>query len=149
MTKIQWNKELSVDVIAIDNQHKQLIDIANTLLEAVDQGADRAATDKAIKKLREYTVSHFNSEEALMAEVRYPDRGHHQAEHRKLKEEVKQFQRELYEKRTPAASTVLSFLKSWLLGHILTYDRKLARFIHDQKAKNTTETVVSIGKDTE
>ncbi len=135
MPQIQWSKELSVDVARIDTQHKQLIDIANKLLEAVEGTPDRNVVDLSIKKLREYTVSHFGSEEALMAEVRYPKRGEHQAEHRKLKNDVKQFQRDMYERRTPSPKQVLDFLRGWLLNHILTFDRELARFIHEQKSQ--------------
>ncbi|QJB56679.1 bacteriohemerythrin [Pseudodesulfovibrio sp. zrk46] len=146
MPKIQWNKELSVGVNEIDDQHKELIKIANLLLETVEGPPDRNMVDSAIKQLREYTVFHFNSEEALMTEVRYPERGEHHAQHRKLKNDVKQFQRDMYEQQIPEPAVVLAFLRSWLLNHILTFDRKLAQFINDQKALEMPETTVSIGK---
>lgn len=37
-------------------------------------------------------------------------------------------------------------MKRWLLDHILTHDRKLARFIHEQESKDTkSETDIEIG----
>ncbi|ADU63729.1 MAG: bacteriohemerythrin [Pseudodesulfovibrio sp.] len=134
MTKINWNDELSVNVPAIDNQHKELIRIANVLINAVSLGRDDRVVGDVIRKLRDYTVFHFSSEETLMQDIRYPKRAEHEAEHRRLKQSVKNYQRVLYKKESITPHEVLDFLKEWLLTHILTFDRELARFIHAQEA---------------
>ena len=69
MQKIEWTEELEVGVEMIDSQHHALIDIANNVIEAVENGEDKEAVDKTITKLREYTVFHFNEEEKLMEEI--------------------------------------------------------------------------------
>ena len=96
--RIIWNEQLSVGVAIIDSQHKELIRIANLLLDGVARGDGRDAVDMVVKKLREYTVFHFNSEEGLMEDIRYPDRHVQAREHHRLKKEVKDFQRQLYKK---------------------------------------------------
>lgn len=138
MTKINWNDELSVNVPAIDDQHKELIRIANVLIKAVSLERDDRVVGNVIKKLRDYTVFHFSSEEALMQDVRYPKRAEHEAEHRRLKQNVKNYQRVLYKKESISPYEVLDFLKEWLLTHILTFDRELARFIHAQETGKTS-----------
>ncbi len=99
MHQLKWNKELSVDVPLIDDQHKELIRIANGLIKGISRGCTPNTINNVLGKLREYTVFHFNSEEKLMEEVRYPDRGEHEIEHRRLKTSVKDFQRRIYKKR--------------------------------------------------
>ncbi|MBI9079468.1 MAG: hemerythrin family protein [Pseudodesulfovibrio sp.] len=135
MAKIKWNEELNVGVEQVDNQHKELIRIINGLINAVDLGRDKKTLENVLQKLREYTVFHFNSEEALMEEVRYNKRGEHINEHARLKRSIKDFQRNLYKHETLTSDMVLEFMKEWLLHHILSFDRELARFIHEQKAK--------------
>ncbi len=141
MHKIEWNNELSVGVQEIDDQHKELIRIANGLMNAVSKGADKRVVNNVITKLRAYTVFHFNSEEKLMLDHRFPKRGEHEAEHNRLKTEVKQFQRTLYKKHKLTPDMLLDFLKTWLLKHILSTDRELAKFIKDNDDK---ETVVEV-----
>lgn len=146
MLELKWNKDISVDDPLIDSQHKELIRIANVLIKAVTLGRDRRIVNNVITKLREYTVFHFSSEEDLMEKAHYPGRGEHVQEHNRLKREVKDYQRQLYEKQNLTPDAVLEFIKDWLLGHILTYDRDLANFIHEKEAEMKP---VTIGKPTD
>lgn len=146
MPKIQWNKELSVGVTEIDDQHKELIRIANALINAVSLGRDERVLGNVIRRLREYTVFHFSSEEELMERMHYPARGEHASEHARLKKNVKDYQRLIYKKEDLTPGEMLGFIKEWLLGHILTYDRELAKFIHQKRAEKKVESSVTISK---
>ncbi len=141
MNRIEWNDELSMGVSEIDDQHKELIRIANGLINAVNKGADTRVLNNVITKLRAYTVFHFNSEEQLMHDHRYPRRGEHEADHNRLKKDVKEFQRTLYKKRDLTPHAVLDFLKVWLLKHILSADRELATFIKEKRNEDKVVTV--------
>jgi hemerythrin len=134
MSRIEWSDELCMGVKQIDDQHRELIRIANVLMKAVSLGRDERVLTNVIKRLREYTVFHFNSEESLMEDVRYPERGDHMNEHRRLKQNVKDYQRILYKKEAISPEEIFIFIRGWLLEHILTSDRELARFIHEQAA---------------
>lgn len=134
MSRIEWNDELSLGVEKIDTQHKELIELTNDVLEALKgEDASRVIT-AAVSRLRDYTVHHFSSEEELMREVHYPKRVEHIQEHARFKAEVKDMQRDIYEKRIPDAKEFKQFMAQWLLGHILSFDRELARFIRDPKS---------------
>jgi len=135
MAKLEWNDELSIGVELIDSQHKELIRIANELINAVTLGHRGKELEKILEELREYTVFHFNAEEELMEEIRYPQRGEHANEHTRLKQSVKDFRQQLYKKETLTPEAMLEFMKGWLLDHLLSSDRELARFIREQKAK--------------
>lgn len=129
MSAIQWNDDLSVGVKLIDHQHQALITIANRIVDAAAQGAGPAIINGLVKKLREYTVFHFNSEEELMERIRYPKRGDQEREHTRLKQEVKDYQRQLYQREDVTPDEVKEFVIDWFFEHILTYDRELAEFI--------------------
>lgn len=139
MAEIKWSKELSVGVEMIDDQHKKLIGIVNTLLTAIEQDQDKEILNDIFIQLREYTVFHFSCEQDLMSEIHYPKRGTQMEAHTNLKKDVKNFQRQIYLHEEPTTAEVLSFMKGWMLDHILTHDRELARFIHEQKAEVKSE----------
>lgn len=132
MARLEWNEELSMGVEEIDRQHKELIRIANGLINAVALEREPRILKNVIRKLREYTVFHFNSEEALMEKTRYPKRGEHAKTHQNLKNNVKRYQRVIYKKEKLEPEAVLNFLKIWLLKHILESDMEFARFLHER-----------------
>lgn len=135
MSLIQWSPQLSLGVPLIDDQHKQLITIANVLIKAVGRDLNTRVINNVIRRLREYTVFHFSSEEELMEKVHYTYRGEHANEHLQLKQQVKEYQRGIYYKENPRPEEVKEFIKGWLLGHILESDRRLVDYIHEQEKK--------------
>jgi len=139
MPELRWNNDLTLGVDMIDNQHQELIRIANMIIRAVDRHDDRDHVDEIVRLLREYTVFHFHCEEMLMEDIRYPGRGDQVREHTQLKRDVKQFQRKLYLQEYIAPESILEFVKGWLLTHILAYDRDLAKFIKTQETTDSEE----------
>ncbi len=142
MTGIVWSSKLETGVREIDDQHKQLIDIANRVVEAVQEKLGTLGVDEIIKELREYTVIHFSAEEELMAALHYPDHGPHHIEHERLKNQVKLWQRDLYQKEALTVGEVREFLRGWLIEHILRSDMAFKSWLQE----NSVCTVTASGK---
>ncbi len=134
MSKIEWSEKLNVGVDEIDTQHKELIKIANALIHAITIGKNEMTINNVVRKLREYTVFHFNSEEKLMKKNNYDKYIEHKAEHEQLKKSVKKFQRSIYEKKQLSGKDLFEFMKTWLLDHILKSDMRISAFLNK---KNT------------
>jgi len=132
MSKLVWSSELSTLNDEIDTQHKELIRIANGLINAVNLNRGPRTLSNVISKLREYTVFHFSCEEALMEELAYPKRGEHEQEHAKLKVQVKDYQNRFFHSETVTGDDVLKFMKGWLLNHILEHDWDFAVFAKEK-----------------
>lgn len=135
MKKIEWDDCLSLNVKRVDDQHRQMVEMVNELLEKLHQGKGEEVVRPLLAKLREYTVYHFHDEEAFMEEIGYPERGEHHQEHERLVKRVKQFQRDIYEQRTVEPAALLSFLKDWLLDHILKMDMQIGKFVQEKEAR--------------
>ena len=130
-----FDKSLETGNIAIDNQHKELIDAINNLLNACSQGKGRDEIKNTIKFLTDYTVKHFNDEEKLQKQYNYPDYAAHKKLHDDFKEEVSKIIDEYEENGT---SVVLTFkvnntIASWLIKHIKGEDKKVANYIKNVK----------------
>jgi hemerythrin-like metal-binding protein len=123
----------------VDDQHRKLISIANELIKALHFGYAHKIVSKVIRELREYTVYHFNDEEALMKEVGYHDLPEHQRQHEALTRQVKDYQDALYRKQQVKPGEIRDFIKDWLIGHILTHDGALANHIREQKSEDHLE----------
>lgn len=140
MPNIVWSPQLAIGNPKIDDEHKELIRIANSVLRALNEGRDRAEFGKLLHALREYTVLHFNNEEEFMRSINYPDILQHMDEHTELKRKVKDFQNELFRGQKINVTRMRDMLKEWLIGHILNRDIKIKTFIayqYSSKLKNT------------
>ena len=92
MAIINWEKELSVNITELDEQHKKLIDIINDLHNAMLKGKSRDILDKVLDNLIDYTKNHFRSEEILFEKYNYPDYLKHKKEHDDLVKQVLEIQ---------------------------------------------------------
>ncbi len=122
MAFMEWKKEMSVGVAALDDQHRGLIGLIN-MLDEREQTGDTVSY--VISELERYVREHFRDEEAMMAAAGYPELAPHEAEHRRFEEWLGSV-RNAYgaggETRYYIAENVNTYLKGWLTNHILIID---------------------------
>jgi hemerythrin len=121
---ITWSDRYSVGIARIDAEHRKLVDLVNELYAAIVACNPTSVTARVLDGLASYTVSHFSAEEALMKRHGFPGYVQHKAEHDKLVAQVKQLQQDLRAGKAAVSQEVMSFLQSWLIGHILGMDKK-------------------------
>ena len=128
MKLIEWDARLGVGIEDIDDQHKELLAIANRALVSVAEHKPDDVAMSVVQELRDYTVVHFRAEEAFMERHGFPDRAKHMLEHERLVRQVKEFQRRFYYHQSVTPDEVRIFVKSWLFDHILAWDMRYAKF---------------------
>lgn len=126
---MRWTDSLSVGITSIDNQHKKLIDLINTLFVEMNSGNSKQAVSSALGKLIEYTGSHFGFEEDLFAKHGYPEKDAHMAIHKKLVAQVVDFQKQFDTGEADVSIELMEFLKDWLIKHIKGTDTKYTSFL--------------------
>lgn len=131
MALIKWDESLSVGVQEIDNQHKKLVEIINELHDAMKEGKGRKLLGDIIKRMEEYTVYHFGTEEKHFVEFHYEQAESHKAEHRGFIAKVEDFQKRFSESNIELTIEVMNFLKDWLLNHIKVSDKKFTKCFNE------------------
>lgn len=130
MTPFRWQDSLSLDVPAIDRDHKLLIDLLNRIHYMELAGDDQDAIAEVIAELVEYTATHFSREEMLMRLSGYPGYKAHQAIHDSLRNRVAELHAQF--QRKPESFDVqhfYRFLAEWLTMHILGEDTKIKPYV--------------------
>ncbi len=126
MALIEWSDELSVGIDEIDDQHKVLVGLVNSMDEAIHSHEGKTASAEILNQLVEYTRIHFATEESLMRIFDYPDYDEHKAQHETLLQEAGDLQ-----KKVAAGAAIsfqlLHFLKMWLTQHILDSDKQYTK----------------------
>jgi len=134
---IPWEERFAIGIPLIDDQHKELLNLANSLHETCRQGIEfvpdgfRKATSAAV----EYVKVHFSTEEKIMERVGYPKIGEHKAEHHQFVQQVLAEIKNFEEGKAFVPHRFVAFLKDWTLSHIALMDKKMADYVLDLARK--------------
>lgn len=135
MSIFPWMRKYEVNVESIDLQHKKLVELLNTLAEAMSRGKGNDVLNLIFSELVDYTVYHFSEEEKHFDQIDYPFSDEHKEEHRLLIEQASQLQADFKTNKTGVSIDVMRFLKQWLIEHISGTDMELGRLLNKSGIK--------------
>lgn len=127
MTVVVWGPDLETGVSEIDQQHRNLVAIANHLHDALTAGQAQQAIEWIIEELTVYVKFHFDAEEKLMRKHGHADTDAHKLEHKEMLKAVRRFRKRFYDGESRVENEVMTFLNGWLLQHIKGTDLALGR----------------------
>lgn len=136
MALIEWTRDLSVEIDALDDQHRQLVDIVNQYDDAIRRELEPRQINEVLNDLIGYTQEHFGYEENLLAEAHYPELRHHQDLHRQFLQKIERFQFDFVQGDTKVLQEIREYLKYWLISHIVMDDNNYIK--HLKQISKTT-----------
>ena len=124
MPFIVWDDLYNIGVPAIDEQHKQIVSIANRMLEALMQQKATREMPFILKEMGTYADTHFRTEEEYMEKAEFPGLEDHKSLHQEFREKVARFQQKL-EANDPSLTAELTiFLTTWVTEHFSMIDHQ-------------------------
>ncbi len=126
---IPWNENFCTGINQIDEEHKKLVEIINSLATEFAYNTFTLNINTIFNELIDYTKYHFTSEEII-----WDKHFQNQEDSKKHKKAHNNFINELHnlielQKKKPIeeiAEITLDFLVQWLVSHILETDRFMA-----------------------
>lgn len=127
MQEIQWSERFSVGLPVLDEQHKRLIGMINAM-----HGKSEASTMfDIVMQMFNYADLHFQAEERLMRSRGYSGLDQQVRAHKEFLSKTTDFAGRDFGK--PAACVqVASYLRDWLVHHILEEDMKYKQLLSQQ-----------------
>lgn len=127
MTLIEWKAEFSVGNAAVDHEHRELIDLINSVHEGIreDAGADRLA--EGLGEIYAQIAAHFALEEKLMRDAGYADLTAHKDDHESLLDQLSDILHGVEVGGRYDEADLSRRLERWFSGHFSTHDAKLHR----------------------
>jgi hemerythrin-like metal-binding protein len=123
-TFFPWKAEYSVGIPEIDEQHKAITAMLNTLYEAFMKNEHDVRIGGIVEGLASYARYHFGTEERYFTIYGYADRIEHMKEHAEFIAKVEEFKNDFNAQKRALTFKVINFLRDWLIQHILVEDRK-------------------------
>jgi hemerythrin-like metal-binding protein len=122
---VNWDDSLSVGIDTIDEHHRYLFDLINDLFEVVSNKRGAREVARLVKATDAYARVHFRAEEQMMQHHGYAGLLSQKREHHAFEDKIHEFYEELHDNPLVAQFDVLSYLRDWLVNHILVEDAKL------------------------
>lgn len=128
---IQWQDAMSIGVPELDADHRALVELINGF-EACVAAGDECGTGVAMRDLVGLIADHFSREENLLSGVGCPSFYAHRESHDAVADRIHLLRRRYLVAADPVvrreiASTLLAFVRSALVDHILTEDNAMGR----------------------
>ena len=131
---LKWDDYYSLGNEKIDEQHRELFDLVNSLIASCDGDDDTETIKKTLLFLVDYTLKHFNDEETLQKENNYPE----YEKHKKLHDDFKTVVVNLVHRFSVSGSSaelskdVKKIVIKWLVKHIMNEDKKIGGFLKEK-----------------
>jgi hemerythrin-like metal-binding protein len=124
--KIFWHDAFKCGHLIIDKQHHQLFDIGNEVINAILANKPKSDVELILGEFIDHIMNHFNTEEAILAEMNHPLSKEHQEVHRSLVAKAMNIQ-ELYHIDQAIISDIVGFITyDVVTEHIIKEDLKFA-----------------------
>lgn len=130
--RIPWHDGYKVGIETIDNQHRHLFEIADTLYSVITSGVPptKAAVKDLLDQCADYVKLHFSHEEELMDDAQYPASLGHKQAHMAFTTAVKNVITDFSEGKEINLVELYAFISDWLVEHIILVDRSLGSYLN-------------------
>ncbi len=128
-----WQDEMSVGNAKIDNDHKYLISIINTVEAALEIEAPARDLSDYVFRLIDFSHQHFKREEAYQVDMNYPDRVSHKKKHEDLMRQIQHIHNNLFSQADSGAyqfttPCLVDTLQGWMMNHFKYEDMKMKEY---------------------
>jgi hemerythrin-like metal-binding protein len=129
MAFLTWTDNLSVEIPKIDEQHKKLVELVNTLHDAMRAGHGKDILGKVLAELIDYTGYHFKTEEEAFARFGYPQADEHKKQHDALVKTALDLKGKMDSGEMMVTVETLNYLSGWVTNHIMKEDKLYTPFL--------------------
>ena len=129
MQKFEWDDSFKIGFREIDLHHRRLFELFQKTHDGFINGVPNLGP--IFDELFDYTRYHFKSEEVWMIDKFYPEVEKHKREHDSFLCRVNKSRESFKSGQEYLSMETLTFLREWIVGHILSTDAEFGRFIRD------------------
>lgn len=125
MSLLNWQPEFSVGIDAMDDEHREMMDLINNTYSRLESESDAALIDECLGEIFNVISMHFALEERLMRNSGYTEYAAHKEDHEDLLDQIRDIMEDFDADRVSGAAALEARLSKWFAGHFSTFDARL------------------------
>jgi len=125
MSLIKWRDEFSLGIPSLDHEHRELIELINSLHEDLYHSHSKTSVMEFLGEIFAKVSAHFAHEETLMRDNDYPEYDEHKQDHERLLEEIRDLMDDFEDGVYVDIEGFTNKLEPWFSEHFKTRDAKL------------------------
>ena len=125
MSLLKWKTDYSVGVAAVDDEHRELIDLINALYERMDARSSVEEIERGLGDIYKAIAMHFALEERIMQDRHYDAYVEHKSDHELLLDELSDLMDRFVANPVGGSKRLSDRLASWFQDHFATHDARL------------------------
>lgn len=135
----EWKDEYSVNIAAIDKQHRKMFGIGEKIYNLVltqDRFGNYDKILDILEELKLYTLYHFEFEEKLMEKYSFTELESHRLEHVFMIKKLQRIEKKgVDSNQKEAIVDLITFVSDWIAEHILKTDMRYKSFLTEKGVK--------------
>lgn len=141
MAYFEWADDMVIDNGPIDADHRQLVDLVNTLHTATSVGRGQDVVARILDDVIRYTADHLQREEHMMETMHFPNLVSHKAGHDHFMQHIRQLKQKYDAGSITVASQLSAALRDWLSLHIRRNDKEILFFMKKAAASKRAKAI--------
>jgi len=130
MSLIEWRKEFETGISEVDHEHKELVDLINTLHEQLESETTRETIKTFLGEIFARISAHFALEETVMRKHAYDEYADHKADHEKLLDDLRDIMDDFDHGTSVDYKDALgTTVRNWFIEHFKTRDARLHKML--------------------
>jgi len=125
MSYLEWKAEFSVGIDSMDVEHREMIELINTVYAELEGRRDADAIEAFLGEVHRAISSHFALEERIMREAGYEDYVAHKNDHEALLDQILDMMDASLDDAEQGLESLEQNLSSWFAKHFSTFDARL------------------------
>ncbi len=125
---VKWDSSLETGIKKIDNEHTLIIEYTNQLYKFIITGRKTNEFVLIFENIYHLFLEHLKNEEEFMQIIEYPLFPEHRRKHEEFLISLSEMKNKLQKGEENAQMYVFNLLSEWLINHLLSEDKKIAKF---------------------
>jgi len=129
MSLIDWREEYSVGVASVDHEHKEMINLINTVYDNLSSNAPKEQIEDFLGEIYTKISAHFALEEKIMKVKGYDEYEEHKQDHERLLDEIRDIMDFYQTDGYFSDKDLADQLERWFSEHFRTRDARLHKHL--------------------
>ena len=130
MAVVVWDPLFEFNIPAIDEQHKQIVNMMNMIVEKLASGEIDEDVKIKCQEALVYVANHFSDEEKLLDDIKYPALDIQKEMHKEIMAKLQDAKKEIDIGEDIISKGIVEELQEIVKKHIFVEDRKYSYFYH-------------------